>query len=97
MEDDSFFPFFDLLDDFNEQELMPDWINEPIIEEIDDNALIESVEAVEKKISSSKTEQARFASLKYDDLQQIVNDGQAKSTKKSTKWSIKIFTGTVSK
>lgn len=38
-------------------------------------------------------EKQRFVSLSEDDLDQIVNKSEAKSTKQSTKWGVKIFEG----
>ena len=80
MEEDAIFADFQNIE---ANDLIPDWAND----EITDQELVDRVVEVERQ------HQSRFPSLEDEDLQQIVSDAVAKNTKRSTRWSVKIFTG----
>ena len=56
-----------------------------------------SQEAIESNNTNNekqdRQENQRFVSLSESDLNKIVDDSEAKATKKSTKWGVKIFEG----
>lgn len=62
------------------EEFMPDWCNDDF-----DLQLAQNVDEYEKK--------SRFVSVNDNDVDQILTDSHSKSTKRHTKWVIKLFEG----
>ena len=61
-------------------ELIPDWCNEDL-----DIKCAEAVDEFEKK--------SRFACLSDTEMEKVLEDSHSKSTKRHTKWVIKLFEG----
>ena len=67
-------------------------------EEISDSVLCEIAESFEVVVHKEKEEQktvekSRFVELSEDELDVIVDRAEAKATKNSTKWGVKLFEG----
>ena len=66
-------------------------------EEISDSVLCEIAESFEVVVHKEKeqktVEKSRFVELSEDELDVIVDRAEAKATKNSTKWGVKLFEG----
>lgn len=64
-----------------------------IPDEILSQVPLEKDDKINEEKEQENPQNQRFVSLSERDLDKIVDDSEAKATKKSTKWGVKIFEG----